>query len=84
MPEKHYKKYWKRLSTIRDDMQLIFTLETMKFAQLSGRVKSLQATLASLLDIKPIIELHEGYHRDKRKSQISESLNRKNGCSDER
>ena len=49
-----------RLSAIRDDMQLIFTLETMKFAKLSGRVKSLQATLASILDIKPIIELHEG------------------------
>ena len=49
-----------RLSAIRDDMQLIFTLETMKFAQLSGRVKSLQAALASILDIKPIIELNEG------------------------
>lgn len=49
-----------RLSTIRADMQLIFTLETMKFAQLSGRVKSLQAALASILDIKPIIELNEG------------------------
>lgn len=49
-----------RLDTIRDDMQLVFTLETMKFAQLSGRVKSLQATMASILDIKPIIELHDG------------------------
>ncbi|NMB61632.1 MAG: DegV family protein [Chloroflexi bacterium] len=49
-----------RLETIRKNMKLIFTLETMKFAKLSGRVKSLQATLASILDIKPIIELQDG------------------------
>lgn len=50
----------KRLEEIRKNMQLVFTLDTMKFAQLSGRVKSIQATLASLLDIKPIIELQDG------------------------
>jgi len=49
-----------RLETIRKNMKLIFTVETMKFAKLSGRVKSLQATLASILDIKPIIELQDG------------------------
>ncbi len=70
-----------RLSAIRDDMQLIFTLETMKFAKLSGRVKSLQATLASILDIKPIIELHEGIIeiKDKvrsRKASITKMIDR--------
>lgn len=49
-----------RLVVIRKNMQLVFTLETMKFARLSGRVKSIQATLASILDIKPIIELQGG------------------------
>lgn len=49
-----------RLDTIRKKMELIFTVDTMKYAKLSGRVRSLEATLASVLDIKPIIELHDG------------------------
>ncbi len=49
-----------KLESIRRKMELIFTVDTMKFAKLSGRVKSLQATLASILDIKPIIELRDG------------------------
>ena len=49
-----------RLDSIRKKMELIFTVDTMKFAKLSGRVKSLEATLASILDIKPIIELQDG------------------------
>jgi DegV family protein with EDD domain len=48
------------LESIRRKMELVFTVDTMKFARLSGRVKSIQATLASLLDIKPIIELRDG------------------------
>lgn len=50
----------KRLESIREKMELIFTVDTMKYAKLSGRIKSLQATLISILDIKPIIELEDG------------------------
>lgn len=50
----------KKLETIRDKMELVFTLDTMKFARMSGRVKHLQAALASLLNVKPIIELKNG------------------------
>jgi DegV family protein with EDD domain len=50
----------KRLEYIRKNMNLIFTLDTLKFAQMSGRIKYMQATLASLLQVKPIIELKEG------------------------
>ena len=49
-----------RLKNIRDQHRLIFTLDTLKFASMSGRVKHLQATLAALLKIKPIIELRKG------------------------
>jgi len=49
-----------RLDIIRDQMELIFTLDTLKFASMSGRVKHLKAALASLLNIKPIIELKNG------------------------
>ncbi|HAF62493.1 MAG TPA: hypothetical protein DCK95_09225 [Anaerolineaceae bacterium] len=49
-----------KLDAIRKNMAFFFTLDTLKFAQLSGRVKSLQAILASLLDIKPILEVQDG------------------------
>lgn len=50
----------KRLDFIRMNTRLVFTLETLKFASMSGRVKHLQASLANLLNIKPIIELKDG------------------------
>jgi len=50
----------KRLEKIREQHRLVFTMDTMKFARMSGRIKHLQAALASLLNIKPIIELKKG------------------------
>ena len=50
----------KRLEFIRKKMVLVATLDTLKFASMSGRVKHLQAALASLLNVKPIIELKNG------------------------
>jgi DegV family protein with EDD domain len=50
----------RRLEFIRMNTKLVFTLDTLKFASLSGRVKYLQASLASLLKVKPIIELKDG------------------------
>ena len=49
-----------RLEQIKKQHRLIFTLDTLKYASLSGRIKHLQAALASLLKIKPIIELRNG------------------------
>jgi len=49
-----------RLKTIRKEHRLVFTLDTLKFARMSGRIKHLQAALASLLKVKPIIELKDG------------------------
>jgi len=50
----------KRLEQIREQHQLVFTLDTLKFARMSGRIKHLQAALASLLNVKAIIELKNG------------------------
>lgn len=50
----------KRLEFIREKMELVCTLDTLEFARKSGRVKHLQAALASLLKVKPIIELKNG------------------------
>ncbi len=49
-----------RMEYIRKNMQIVLTLNTLEYARKSGRVKALQATLASLLDLKPIIVLKEG------------------------
>ena len=50
-----------KLDEIRKAMEFVFTLDTLKFARLSGRVKDFQAIVASLLDIKPILEVQHGY-----------------------
>ena len=50
----------KRLDFIRRNMQLVATLDTLKYARLSGRIKYLQAALASVLQVKPIMELKDG------------------------
>jgi len=49
-----------RMKEIRSQHRLIFTLDTLKYASMSGRIKHLQAALASLLHVKPIIELRNG------------------------
>lgn len=48
------------LSDLRDKLTVIFTVENMEFARLSGRINALQSGLASLLKINPIIELRDG------------------------
>jgi DegV family protein with EDD domain len=49
-----------RLEYISRNVQIILTLNTLEYARRSGRVKALQAALASLLNVKPIIILKEG------------------------
>ena len=50
----------KRLEEIRDGTEVIFTVDSLEFAQKSGRVKMLESLLASVLQVKPIITLKEG------------------------
>jgi DegV family protein with EDD domain len=49
-----------RMSILRDRMNIVLTLKDLRFAQMSGRVGKLQGSLASLLDIKPIVLLEDG------------------------
>lgn len=48
-----------RLEFIKHRITIIFTVDTLDFARLSGRVSKLQTSLSSLLKIKPIIALKE-------------------------
>lgn len=50
----------KRLEAIREKIFIALALETLDFARMSGRVGTLQAALASALNVKPIITLQQG------------------------
>ncbi len=49
-----------RLEEIRKRIEVILTLDTLDYARMSGRVKTLQAALASALKVKPIVLLTDG------------------------
>jgi len=50
----------KYLDVIKYRIRVILTLDTLEYAKMSGRVKTLQAALASVLNVKPIAVLREG------------------------
>ena len=50
----------KYLEDVKYKIRVILTLDTLEYAKMSGRVKTLQAALASLLNVKPIAILRNG------------------------
>lgn len=48
------------IESIKSKVSVILTLDTLEYAKMSGRVKTLQAALASLLNVKPIAVLQDG------------------------
>jgi DegV family protein with EDD domain len=50
----------KYLEDIRDRVRIILTLDTLEYARMSGRVGTLSAALASILNVKPIAVLKDG------------------------
>ena len=50
----------KYLEDIKYNVRVILTLDTLEYARMSGRVKTLQAALASVLNVKPIAVLRNG------------------------
>ena len=49
-----------RFNQIRQQVKIVFTLNNLEYARMSGRVRALQAVLASVLNVKPIIDLKDG------------------------
>jgi len=54
------KNILERLDFIRKGTEIIFSIDTLEYARLSGRVKALQSAIASLLNVKPIVVLRNG------------------------
>jgi DegV family protein with EDD domain len=50
----------KSIEAIKNKVRVILTLDTLEYAKMSGRVGTLQAALASALNVKPIAVLKEG------------------------
>ncbi|MCA1899467.1 MAG: DegV family protein [Chloroflexi bacterium] len=48
------------LEAVRSQVKIVLTLDTLEYARRSGRVGTLSAALASLLNVKPIASLQEG------------------------
>jgi DegV family protein with EDD domain len=49
-----------RLEQIRDTMTVVFMVQSLEFAVRGGRISSLRSTVASLLNIKPILKVKDG------------------------
>jgi DegV family protein with EDD domain len=50
----------RRLEHIREQWTLYFTLDTLEYAYLSGRISAMQSLLGAALQVKPVIVLREG------------------------
>lgn len=50
----------KSVEAIKNKVRVILTLDTLEYAKMSGRVGTLQAALASALNVKPIAILKDG------------------------
>jgi DegV family protein with EDD domain len=49
-----------KLAAIREKLTVVFTLDTLDFARMNGRVNAMQKALTSVLHIKPIVVLRDG------------------------
>ena len=50
----------KKLEIIRERLRVVFTLDTLEFARMNGRVNAMQSVISSALRIKPIVILRDG------------------------
>lgn len=50
-----------RLAWLRERISVVLTLDNLTYARLSGRVRATQALAASLLRVKPVVELRNGF-----------------------
>jgi DegV family protein with EDD domain len=50
----------KRLQKLRDELIVVFMIDSLEYAVKGGRVGSLRSTVATLLSIKPIMTLRDG------------------------
>lgn len=57
---KSVQEIMRHLEAVREKVEIILTLDTLEYARRSGRVGTLSAALASLLNVKPVVRLEDG------------------------
>ncbi len=57
---KSVEEILQQLEKARQEIRIVLTLDRLDYARMSGRVNALQASLASLLNVKPIVMLKDG------------------------
>lgn len=57
---KNVEEIVKYLEGVRDKVSITLTLNTLEYARMSGRVGTLSAAMASILNVKPIAVLQNG------------------------
>jgi len=67
-----------RMYRIRHEVQIVLTVDKLDYARMSGRVGTLQAALASALNVKPIIVLQEDFWMWR--SKCGRAARRSTGC----
>jgi DegV family protein with EDD domain len=58
--ETSIEEIMKRIEEMRENQCVVFLVDSLEYAVKGGRVGSLQSTMASLLRIKPIMQLNDG------------------------
>ena len=48
------------LEKFRDEVEVVFSVDTLEYLKMGGRISSTKATLGNLLSIKPILEVKDG------------------------
>ena len=48
------------LEKLKNDVEVVFSVDTLEYLKMGGRISSTKATLGNLLSIKPILEVKDG------------------------
>ena len=52
------RRYWQE--NLKNDIEVIFSVDTLEYLKKGGRISSTKAALGSLLNIKPILNVKDG------------------------
>ncbi len=64
----------RKLEGIRGRVRAVFTMDTLEYARMSGRVGALQAAMASIMNVKPITILKDGVLNMAERVQDAQSI----------
>ena len=64
----------KNLENLKNDIEVIFSVDTLEYLKKGGRISSTKAALGSLLNIKPILKIEDGLVKQKTQVRGSKKI----------